>query len=51
MYQSAEARPEPSQASKIDWFLYEGNTNVANYFPQKSHHGCLKSSDYTANLF
>ena len=54
MYQSKEIRPGPSQASEINFFasiINEFKLMLLTVFYQKYHHGCLKSSDYTADLF
>ena len=50
MYPSAEARPLPMQATKIDLFC-SFEINVAYSFCQKYDYGCLKSSDYTVEFF
>ena len=52
MYLSEEARPGPSQAIKINFFVRIVKVfNIANYFCQMHHYGCSKDSDYTADLF
>ena len=52
MYQSVEAHPGPSQASKINLFAKIVDVfKLTSYFCQKYNPGYLKSSDYTSCLF
>ena len=52
MYPSAEAGPGPSQATNINLFARIVNAfKLTLQFFQKYHHGCLKGSDYTFDLF
>ena len=51
MYLTAETCPEPSQATKINVFTWIVNVFKLMSFFEKDHHGCLKGSDYTSDLF